>query len=463
MKPILSNVSLPQFGTPDNQPDLPAAVYAARLGRLITLMRQQGLDVVCIYGDREHAANISYLTGFDPRFEEALLIVPAKGDLAILVGPENMGLAARSPLPLQICLYPPFGLMGQQRHLTPVLTDLLSQLGITSDLKIGMAGWKYFGALESSTPEQWFTEPSYLVDTVRALVGPNGRVVNATALLMHSIDGLRAINEIEQLATFEFAACHTSNGIIRVLKGLRPGMREFEAAALLSPIGLPLSCHPMLSSGPRAALGLCSPGNRVIEHGDALTVGYGVWGALNCRAGWVIADVGGLPPAASDYLDKLVVPYFGAVAEWYRTVGIGVPGDDLDRVVRTRLGDPFFGVGLNPGHLIHIDEWMNTPIYKGSTEPLKSGHAIQVDIIPATGSPYFTTNIEDGIALLDQRGRDEFAQTYPAAWNRIQARRAFMADVIGIELKPEVLPFSNMPAWLPPFLLAPDQAMVMVP
>ena len=463
MKPTLRDVALPQFGTPADRPELPAALYAARLNRLVSRMRQQGLDLICIYGDREHAANISYLTGFDPRFEEALLIVPAKGDPAILVGPENMGMAAQSPLQLDIRLYPPFGLMGQTRELTRVLSDLLNQLGVTSGLKIGLAGWKYFGALESSTPEQWFTEPSYLVDTVRGLVGPNGRVVNATALLMHSIDGLRAINEIEQLAAFEFAACHTSNGIVRVLKGLRPGMREFEAAALLSPIGLPLSCHPMLSSGPRAALGLSSPGNRVIEHGDPLTAGYGVWGALNCRAGFVIADAGELPSEASDYLSKLVEPYFGAVAEWYQTAGIGVPGGDLDRIVRARLGDPFFGVSLNPGHLIHIDEWMNTPIYKDSTEPLMSGHAIQVDIIPATGTPYFTTNIEDGIALLDQRGRDEFAQTYPAAWNRIQARRAFMADVIGIELKPEVLPFSNMPAWLPPFLLATGQAMVMAP
>ena len=28
--------------------------------------------------------------------------------------------------------------------------------------------------------------------------------------------------------------------------------------------------------------------------------------------------------------------------------------------------------------------------------------ALQVDIIPATGTPWFTTNIEDGIAIADQ-------------------------------------------------------------
>ena len=42
--------------------------------------------------------------------------------------------------------------------------------------------------------------------------------------------------------------------------------------------------------------------------------------------------------------------------------------------------------------------------------------ALQVDIIPATGTDYFTTNIEDGLALADQALRDAFATAYPAAW-----------------------------------------------
>jgi hypothetical protein len=86
--------------------------------------------------------------------------------------------------------------------------------------------------------------------------------------------------------------------------------------------------------------------------------------------------------------------------------------------------------------------------------------ALQVDIIPATGTPYFTTNIEDGIALADNGLRRELAAAFPDAWRRIEARRRFMADQLGIELDPDVLPLSNTPAYLPPFLLSPDRAMV---
>jgi hypothetical protein len=51
---------------------------------------------------------------------------------------------------------------------------------------------------------------------------------------------------------------------------------------------------------------------------------------------------------------------------------------------------------------------------------------------------------------------------YPAAWQRIEARRRFMTDALGIHPHPDVLPFSNLPAYLPPFLLRPDQAMTLV-
>jgi hypothetical protein len=55
--------------------------------------------------------------------------------------------------------------------------------------------------------------------------------------------------------------------------------------------------------------------------------------------------------------------------------------------------------------------------------------------------------------------REGFAASNPGAWARIEARRRFMADSLGIRLHPDVLPFSNTPAFLPPFLLRPDRAM----
>jgi len=54
--------------------------------------------------------------------------------------------------------------------------------------------------------------------------------------------------------------------------------------------------------------------------------------------------------------------------------------------------------------------------------------------------------------------RAEFSALYPEAWGRIGARREFMQRVLGIRLRPEVLPFSNLCGYLPPFLLSPQRA-----
>jgi hypothetical protein len=158
-----------------------------------------------------------------------------------------------------------------------------------------------------------------------------------------------------------------------------------------------------------------------------------------------------------------VAPYFGAVAEWYGALHVGQRGGELQDIVDRHLGDPFFGISLNPGHQLHLDEWVNSPVFPGSTIELHSGMALQCDIIPATGTPYFTTNIEDGVGLADESLRAAFAAGYPDAWARIGARRRFMAETLGIDLHPDVLPFSNLAALLPPFLLRPDRAMTMAP
>jgi Xaa-Pro aminopeptidase len=301
--------------------------------------------------------------------------------------------------------------------------------------------------------------PAYLADELRSLAGPRGSIENAVDLLVDAADGLRVVNEPEQLAAFEAASCRTSEGVKRLLRDVRPGMREREAVALLGWDGSPLSCHLMLTAGDRARFGLYSPGDRPIQRGDPFTTAFGIWGALTCRAGWLVEDAAELPVGVGDYVDRLVGPYFDAIVEWYGALRVGQTGGVLHEIVARRLGDPFFGIFLNAGHQISLDEWVSSPVAEGSRTELRSGMYLQVDVIPATGTPYFTTNIEDGVALADATLRAELAARYPEMWDRIQRRRAFMADALGIELHEDVLPFSNIPAWLPPFILDTSRVM----
>lgn len=458
----LREIDPPAFGVPTTEPTLDAGVYRDRLAEFRDRLTSEGFDVGVVYGDREHFANMAYLTGYDPRFEEALLVVDGDETATplLIVGNEGEGYVPTSPISddLAVALFQSFSLLGQDRTASESLEELLRRGGVGSGDRVALAGWKHFSGAEFDDPATTHETPAYLVESLRGLAGERNRVRNANALFMDSSDGLRATSGVDQLAAFEFAACHTSTAVRKAVRAVEPGMTEFGVVREMDLPGLPQSCHLMLSTGERAAMGLPSPSSRTVERGDPFTTAYGVRGALNCRAGFVAEGPDDLPEGATDYVERLVEPYFRAVAAWYETAAVGVEGGELYDAVHEHVGEEFFGVELNPGHLIHLDEWVDSPIYADSTEHLRSGMALQMDVIPATGTEYFTTNAEDGVALADADLREKFRSAYPEAWDRIERRRAFMREELGIDVGPDVLPFSNLAAHLPPFLLAPDRA-----
>ena len=197
----LERVELPDFGSAEEpMPTLSKEIYEARIATARARMAADGLDALIVYGDREHSANLAYLTGFDPRFEEAMLILAGPDQPVLAVGNEGLGYTAISPLDLTVVLYQEFSLLSQPRDEGPTLDVLLKEAGVGSG-RIGVAGWKY-----GATPTL-LEVPSYLADTLREIAGDPGQVVNAGPIFMDADTGLRADNELAQLAAFEYASC----------------------------------------------------------------------------------------------------------------------------------------------------------------------------------------------------------------------------------------------------------------
>src|SRR5512140_2186957 len=111
----LARIDLPEFGMPDASPELPDTIYADRIARLRERAEARGYDRLVVYSDREHSANLAYLTGFDPRFEEAMLILGSAGEPAILVGNECYGMAGGAPVSLRRHRFQDFSLPSQPR------------------------------------------------------------------------------------------------------------------------------------------------------------------------------------------------------------------------------------------------------------------------------------------------------------------------------------------------------------
>jgi hypothetical protein len=62
----LKTVSLPEFGEPTVMPLVSRTTYEARIDTLLARGAKSGFDAFVVYGDREHAANVAYLSGYDP-------------------------------------------------------------------------------------------------------------------------------------------------------------------------------------------------------------------------------------------------------------------------------------------------------------------------------------------------------------------------------------------------------------
>ena len=124
--------------SPAEPPAIDTAEYERRCDE--TLARA-GTPWVAVYGDREHSANLLFLTGFDPRFEEALLLLGPGSRRVLLVGNEVVH-AVVAGLPLEIELFQGSAFMGQPRESTPHLDRALDGRGSDSEGQVGVVGWK---------------------------------------------------------------------------------------------------------------------------------------------------------------------------------------------------------------------------------------------------------------------------------------------------------------------------------
>lgn len=449
----LAPVAQPPLVPPAALPRVAAPEYERRRS---ALREVAATDWVAVYGDREHFANLAFLCGFDPRFEEAFLLL-GEGRALLAVGNEGVSYAELVTDGLELALVPSLSLMGQDRTGGETLAALLRRAGVGAGQSVGVVGWKAFGPAEWSSQTPAIAAPAFLVDALREAVGATELVTDATGALMSSVGGLRAVNGPDQLAAFEWAAARASACVARITTSARPGLTEQDAVAAMGYAGEPLSAHVMFASGPEVAVGLRSPTARPLELGDAVTTAVGFWGGLSARAG-VLAHGPEDAAESQGYLEGMAIPYWRAVASWYETLRIGVTGGEIQAAVADALAGAF-APALNPGHLIHLDEWLDSPVYKGSSETVVSGMAVQCDIIPDATRPGWAANCEDTVAVAGAALRTELAARHPELWARVLARRQFMADELGIALAEEVLPFSSAPARFSPFWLSPGSAL----
>lgn len=438
-------VKLPNFGVPKEKPNIPMEIYETRIKNLYQKANKKW---VLVYGDREHFANLHYLTEFDPRFEEALLILGPNDKKYLLVGNEGWMYQPVIKPDVEVVLFQTFSLMGQDRTKSARLDEVLTDIGISKGDDIGICGWKYLEESEKSDYDHYFV-PSYIVGCLKSVIGSSDGLSDTSSVLMHPTKGLRAYNEVEQIAVFEWAASRASKALLRIVTASTPHITELEAVSQMRYAGEPLTTYVMYASGQKEIVGLRSPSEKLLEKGDGIFTALGYRGGLSAR--------GGLLETVNDsFVKEWAIPYYRGIVTWYENARIGADGAEIYDLVTESMAKGNLRPALNPGHLTSSDEWLHTFFQPNSKEKITSGMAIQCDIIPEPMPDGIVLNCEDSVFFADEDLRNQIANKYPEMWKRIQKRQAFMRNELGINISDELLPFSTTPGYYAPLFMSPD-------
>lgn len=451
--PVLRDVAPLEIDPAATRRAIPAETYARRADAAVAAA---GTDWLVVYADREHYGNMVFLTGFEPRFEEALLLLGRKGARVLLTGNESQSYAeAVLQLPgTTILRSQSLSLMAQDRSVEPRLHDQLVAAGLRRGDTVAVAGWKYLEPAEDMAYDRSYYLPHAHVAILERVVGGADALRDGTPVLAHPETGLRARLDADGIAAAEWGSARSSRAVWAVLSGFRLGDSEGEALARMGYMGEPFSVHPMFASAPPGTpiVGLRSPTPRRPALGDGVTTAVGYWGGLSSRAG--------LAAHPDPAFTQVAAAYFAGLLAWYRAAGIGAEGGAVFQAVTEALAKGGLRSALNPGHLTDAEEWVHSPIRSGSRDHLRSGMLMQVDIIPTPLPAGQALNCEDGVALADATLVAEIEARHPDVARRIRARRDFMRNALGVEIGDDILPLADIPAYLPPFWLAPGKVLV---
>ncbi|WHY86701.1 M24 family metallopeptidase [Neobacillus novalis] len=428
-----------------------------RKEKLLQLMKQEEFDVLVIYADKEHGSNFEYLTGFIPRFEEALFVMKNNGECSYILGNENLKMAKYARTMGTVYPFSLFSLPNQPMNDDHPLEGILDQINFSTSQKIGLVGWKMFTS-KAQANDTLFDIPHFIVEALQNAKHDHAKIVNASYIFIGGDIGVRTTNNPNEIAHYEYGANLASSCMLKALNAIDIGVKESFLGDILNADGQANNVVTIAATGKRFEYANVYPTNKRTKVGDPISLTTGYKGGLTSRTGFIVENIEQLPSTQKDYLDKVAIPYYQTVVYWLENIKIGMYGGTFYEVIEGIYPKEKYNWHLNPGHLVSDEEWMSSPIYPDSIEELKSGMIFQIDIIPSIEG-YAGVSAEDTIALANEELRNKLKDEYPQLWKRIQKRRNYIQEQLNINLSEEVLPLSNTVGYYRPYLLTKDKAL----
>lgn len=331
-------------------------------------MRAQGIDALCL----SVGSDLPYLTGYRamPLERLTMFVLPAEGEGTIVV-PELEA-------PRVEIRAAQFAVRGWGETEDPIaIVDAL--LGDATSLLVGDETWSRF-----------------LIELQETRTG------RSFAMASDLMAKLRIVKSPEEIAKLRAAAASVDD-VVGQLEAVRfSGRTERDIAREIIELATMAGHERMefwiVASGPNGASPHHEPGDRVIEHGDAVVVDFG--GHQNGYASDTtrMFVVGETPYGFNDAFDVLLRAQIAAV----ESVKPGVTAESVDAVAREIIADAGYGELFvhRTGHGIGMDAHEHPYLVEGNSQTLEAGMAFSIE--PGIYSPgEWGMRIEDIVVVTD--------------------------------------------------------------
>ncbi len=337
------------------------AVYADRLLRATAEAATRGIGALLV----TPSVDYQYLLGYSAPALERLtcLILPVEGAPALVL--------PRLEEPLA------------RHELGPLAEGLEIVTWDETDDPFRLVSARLRGILRVGLQDQMW---SRFVLRLRALLDP-AELVDASPAI-GAVRRIKSPEEVDRLRAVAAAADEAMRGIMgERLSGRTEADVSRRIQHLLLEAGHETADFAIVGSGPNSASPHHSPGDRVIEAGDAVVLDIGGMRAGYCSDTTRTAFVGE-PPADFAAMYEVLRLAQAAACD---AVAPGVPARDVDRAARRIIEEAGYGDAFmhRTGHGIGVETHEEPYIVESNDEPLMAGHAF---------------SIEPGIYITDQWG-----------------------------------------------------------
>ncbi len=363
--------------------------FKERVIKLQKLMCEQGYDMVLAYGNEAEPQYVRYFSDYWPSFETAGVLIPAEGDVRLLIGPESLTYAAdRSRIP-EIRLLKAFRESSEPEYpgkkLDTFQSVIYELIGNKQIKKFGVAGLPLLTV-------------GIYNDLAENLKPYGCEIVKADEL----VNELRMIKTPIELECMRKAADITHKTMDYVIQNARVGMTECQVAGLalgkMHELGAERESYPLwVLTGDGSDQAISRPRHKIIEKGDMTFFQFGA------RYEGYASSIGRpvVFGKANDEQKALIEAGYKTQQEVISILKAGVPACEVAKrheefVKNLGFGDyllygPCHGNGLMEGEA----PWIETT----SDYLLKEGMTFCVDIFLGNHDKKVGLRIEDVVCI----------------------------------------------------------------